>query len=650
MKNLRKNFAKKAAPEKAIKPDLGDLPYWNLDSLYPGIDSEKMQADLALMQALASDFNEAYEGVVAKIPGAVLGDAIAEYEKIENIQHSIYSYLYLLEAEDRGNIPKNEAIKKQLAEIGGSVGFFTSEIASMEQNDLIVKMAAPELARYAPWIGRLRTDYGSTLADGIEGLSIDYDEASGEGWRRFYGAAMAEIKVEWQGKSILLDDAELMMAETDRPLTERLALRKVIGDGLKKNSPRIALAYNSLMKDWLIDGDMRGFARADQPVNISNMVSPDIVDAMYDTGKASYAKLSQKFYRWKADMHGEDSMSRAALRSPLPDMEQQSARIYSWDESRKIVLRALRKFSPKFGRLAQKMFDENHIDAGTRPAKEGGAFCMPTGPDNFPFILLNHTGSADDVCNGLGHELGHAVHQALSEKARGCLLSEMPTALAEIASIFAEMLVFEEMLKEEKNETRKRQLLVDKVENMLGNGLQQLAYYDFERRVFDERRGGEVDAERISDIWLETQKEYFGPAVELDDCDRYRWMSVPHFFSTPFYVYSYAFAQVMVCGLYQAYKTAESEGPAAREEFIENYIELLETGITKNIPEMFSPFDLEPDTPEFWQGGLQLIDDYLRELTKTPEPKAALKQKFSKSAAPKGTTDPKKRPPRAPRI
>jgi oligoendopeptidase F len=238
-----------------------------------------------------------------------------------------------------------------------------------------------------------------------------------------------------------------------------------------------------------------------------------------------------------------------------------------------------------------------------------------------PYIFMTYTGGIEDLIT-LGHELGHGVHQVLAEKARGLFLSEMSTTVSETASIFAEMVVFEELLRQEKDAVVKRKLLMDKTEGMILNGLQQLSYYDFEMKVHEERKAGELSVDRICDIWEQTQREYFGPAVKMDEYDRYYWMVVPHFYDSPFYVYSYSFAQVLVSGLYQVYKASEKEGQAAKEEFVENYIGLLETGITRNFYEMFQPFDLDPETAEFWQHGLSLIDKYLTDLEKTDGPKA----------------------------
>jgi oligoendopeptidase F len=112
-------------------------------------------------------------------------------------------------------------------------------------------------------------------------------------------------------------------------------------------------------------------------------------------------------------------------------------------------------------------------------------------------------------------------------------------------------------------------------------------------------------------------------------------MTVPHLFDTPFYVYSYAFAQQVVSGLYQLYRDAAEEGKEAREEFVQNYIGLLETGMTKNLYEMFQPFDLDPETPAFWENGLNLVSEYMDALEKMDiSPKATVK-KGHKPKAPK---------------
>lgn len=616
------------APE--VEEFFGAMPRWKLEDLYPGLDSAELAADKIALEKIMDDFAETFEGTLKWLSGADLGEAIKLYEEIERRMHRVSCYITLLESDHVDNFAKTGDLKNWYQTAGGKTGFFEAELAELKESELMSKMTAPELARYAPWIAVVRENNKNPLPDGVYSLSADFDAASREGWTRLYHETLADLTVNIDGKKIPFDDVGM----SDDP-AERKATRQALADALKEKGKRIALIYNTILRDDMIDADLRGFKRPDETVNRQNRADDDVVDTMFDTIKASYSRLSHRFYHWKAKQHGAEVLPREKLGMELPGLEGADPS-YSFDEGKKIVLRAFRKFSPKFARMAEKIFDAGHVDAAPRTGKESGAFALPIGPGGLPYIMLNFAGGADDVAATLGHELGHGIHQILAEKACGHFLSDVPTPVAETASIFAEMLVFDELLKTEKDPVVKKRLMVERVENMLGNGLQQLAYYDFEKRVHKARRDGELDMEQISDIWVATQKEYYGPAVATDDYDRYYWMTVPHLFDTPFYVYSYAFAQQVVSGLYQIYQSAAEEGKEARAEFVENYIGLLETGMTKNLYEMFQPFDLDPETPAFWENGLDLVSRYMDDLEKMDaKPKPAPKKGSKKPGAPK---------------
>lgn len=650
-RHLRDDFSRKALllrhrfraanenpPEGEGAPEAvnDNLPRWNLGDLYPGLASAEIEADKQEVERRAEKFRKEYEDGVAYLSGEDLGEAIAEYEAIENIRQKITCYVSLMEADDLNNFSKTEGLKKWNDAQGETLGFFESELGAMKERDLMTKLGAPALAHYAPWIARIRASNSDLVDGGVESMSGEFRSVNREAWRRLYYETLSGIRVEVDGKKLTVDEVHEVISGGELTLEKRKELRGRIGDALEAHGKRMALIYNTMVRDTLIDMELRKFARPDQEENTANALSPEIVDTMTKTVKASYARLSHRFYAWKAQQHGVEVMPRAQLAMDLPDAPKEGGPDYDFDSARRTILRAFRKFSPKFARIAQKFFDFSHIDARPRPEKETGAFSMPTGPDNMPYVFMTYTGSLDDLVT-LGHELGHAVHQVLAEKKRGLFLSEMSTAISETASIFAESLVFDEILDKEKDPAVRKDLLVEKVEGMLLNSLQQLSYYDFEMKVHAARKKGELSVEDISDIWIQTQKDYFGPAVETDKYDRYYWMVVPHFFDSPFYVYSYSFAQNLVSGLYQAYKAAEKEGQAAREEFVENYIGLLETGITRNVYEMTAPFDLDPETPAFWEKGLSLIDKYLNQLEKMDSqpqaaPKAAKKPKGPKAA------------------
>ena len=218
---------------------------------------------------------------------------------------------------------------------------------------------------------------------------------------------------------------------------------------------------------------------------------------------------------------------------------------------------------------------------------------------------MNYLGRTRDVMT-LAHELGHGVHQVLAGP-QGHLQADTPLTLAETASVFGEMLTFRAMLDGESDSIRRKVMLASKVEDMLNTVVRQIAFYEFERRLHDERRGGELLPERISEIWMDVQGESLGPAIRFDDNYKYYWTYIPHFIHSPFYVYAYAFGDCLVNSLYAIYQDAEAG-------FAEKYLDMLRAGGTLRHKELLAPFGLDASDPAFWSKGLAVIKGFIDEL------------------------------------
>ncbi|MEX0693151.1 MAG: M3 family metallopeptidase, partial [Rhodospirillales bacterium] len=254
---------------------------------------------------------------------------------------------------------------------------------------------------------------------------------------------------------------------------------------------------------------------------------------------------------------------------------------------------------------AEDFFNKGWIDASPRPGKNSGAFAHPVVPSAHPYVLMNFYGKPRDVMT-LAHELGHGVHQVLAGP-QGTLLSNTPLTLAETASVFGEMLTFRAILDAEPDVAKRRVLLAGKVEDMLNTVVRQIAFHNFETRVHDERRSGELTADRLGEIWLDTQKESLGSAIEIDDAYRPLWAYIPHFVHTPFYVYAYAFGDCLVNALYGLYQDGHPK-------FQEKYFQMLSAGGTLRHRELLAPFGLDASDPAFWNRGLDVIAGFIDEL------------------------------------
>ncbi|MEP2184323.1 M3 family metallopeptidase, partial [Roseibium sp.] len=221
------------------------------------------------------------------------------------------------------------------------------------------------------------------------------------------------------------------------------------------------------------------------------------------------------------------------------------------------------------------------------------------------YVMLNYLGKPRDVMT-LAHELGHGVHQVLAAD-QGEMLSSTPLTLAETASVFGEMLTFRKMLDKAKTQSERKVLLAGKVEDMINTVVRQIAFYDFECKLHEARRGGELTPDDINALWMSVQAESLGPAFEYMDGYETFWAYIPHFVHSPFYVYAYAFGDGLVNALYAVY--AEGE-----DGFEEKYFDMLKAGGSKHHKELLAPFGLDASDPAFWDKGLSMISDMIDEL------------------------------------
>jgi oligoendopeptidase F len=332
------------------------------------------------------------------------------------------------------------------------------------------------------------------------------------------------------------------------------------------------------------------------------MVEDEVVDALAGSVTEAFPRLSHRYFKLKAKWFGKERLDYWDRNAPLP---QDSDRKIPWSEAEQKVLTAYGAFSPDLAEIGKRFFEERWIDAAVKPGKSSGAFSHPTVPSAHPYILMNYQGRVRDVMT-LAHELGHGVHQVLSGR-QGYLMADTPLTLAETASVFGEMLTFQSLLREEKDPALRKVMLAGKVEDMLNTVVRQIAFHNFETRLHDERREGELLADRICDIWMETQSESFGDAIQLDEDYRVFWCYIPHFIHVPFYVYAYAFGDCLVNSLYAVYQEAE-------EGFAEKYLEMLKAGGSKRHRELLAPFGLDASDPAFWGKGLGVVESMIDEI------------------------------------
>ena len=261
------------------------------------------------------------------------------------------------------------------------------------------------------------------------------------------------------------------------------------------------------------------------------------------------------------------------------------------------MLAAYGAFAPRMAEIAGEFFERRWIDAEVRHGKRGGAFSASTVPSVHPYVLVNYTGRLHDVMT-VAHELGHGVHQYLS-RPQGYLQADTPLTMAETASVFGEMLVFEHLLRAVSDPRARLGMLCNKIEDTIATVFRQVTLTRFEQQLHAARRTeGELSREHICSIWQTANAALYGDAVTLTDNYRWWWAYIPHFIHTPFYCYAYSFGELLVLALYEKYRR---EGGA----FVPKYLDLLAAGGSDTPENLLKPIGIDITDPTFWQLGLE---------------------------------------------
>ncbi len=585
------------------RPQEDVLPSWDLTDLYAAPDDPRVESDLARAAAAAAGFEDRHKGRLATLDARALADAIAEFERIEEILGRLGAYAGLLFAGDstdpvRGRL--YQSINERCTSVGTHLVFFTLELNELDDAHVEALLGAAPLARWRPFLRDLRVFRPHQLSADIERVLHEKDVTGRAAWSRLFDETIAGLRVPLGGEELTVSAALNRLSGPSRDMRREAAA--AIGGVFGANLRLFSLITNTLAKDKQIVDGWRRYPRPGSARNRSNMVEDEVVDALVEAVSNDYPRISHRYYQLKAGWLGLDRLQHWDRNAPMPDDDD---RTVPWSEARSRVLAAYDGFDPEIGALGRRFFEHAWIDASPTPGKSGGAFAHPTVPSAHPYILMNYHGRTRDVMT-LAHELGHGVHQLLAAQ-QGYLMSSTPLTLAETASVFGETLTFRATLDAETDPARLRIMLAGKVEDMLNTVVRQVAFYQFETRVHDARRSGELLPDQLGEIWLDVQRTSLGPAFEFTPEYAVYWSYVPHFVHSPFYVYAYAFGDCLVNALYATFRDGHPG-------FQAKYLDMLRAGGTRRHRELLAPFGLDASDPTFWKRGLDVISGFIDEL------------------------------------
>ncbi|HNW94562.1 MAG TPA: M3 family oligoendopeptidase [Anaerolineaceae bacterium] len=576
---------------------------WSLDDLFTGFEDANIEATYEKLDAMVAEFEKCRGELKPDISAERFMEIVASSEAGEKLGYRLYGFAELSFAANTQDQKAQIAvarIQQFVAEMSNRTLFFNLWWKALDDANAQRLLAASGDYRY--WLEQIRNFKPYTLSEaeekviniknvtGSNALNILYDSLT----NRY----VFHLEVDGEQKELTRGELMTYVRSGDPELRAKAyqELYRVYGE----DAPILGQIYQNLVRDWRNENvSLRGFGSPISVRNLINDIPDEIIDTLIEVTRKNLG-VFHRYFKLKAKKLGVEKLRRYDIYAPVTAADKR----FSYEEAVALTFEAFERFDQAFASKARRVFDEKHVDSEVRKGKMGGAFCSTILPELTPWVLLNYQGKSEDVST-MAHELGHAVHSMMAAEhtlytQHACL------PLAETASTFGEMTLTDLMLERETDASVKEDILFGQLDDAFATILRQIYFAIFERDAHEKIiRDASVD--ELSELYLENLKEEFGDAVDVSEEFKYEWVSIPHIYGTPFYVYAYAFGQLLVFALYKRY---QEEG----ESFKPKYMRILSAGGSVAPVQLLAEAGLDVTKAEFWQGGYDIIDGMVSRL------------------------------------
>jgi oligoendopeptidase F len=572
---------------------------WDLSVYFDKADDPRIDTTLNAVNAKVDAFAADYRGKVAGLTAEELGEAYERLEAIQDEVGRVATYASLNFSVYSGDAQWGAFIQKVqefYSAMGQRLVFFELEWNEIDDAKAAALLSDPVLRTYRYHLETERRYKQYQLSEAEEKLLIEKSVTGRSAWQRFFNQIASALEPEYDGEKLPLPQV-LSIHRTSPDREARKKAADAVTKALADRKMEFTYIFNVAAADKASDDRLRSYPSWITSRNLANKASDATVEALIKAATANY-DLVARHYRIKKALLGYDELFDYDRYAPLNLKE--SAAFFSWEDAKRITVDAYTGFSPEMGQIAAQFFDNQWIHAPIMGGKRGGAFASYGTKSTHPWVFMNYTGAANDVMT-LAHELGHGLHMYLAGQKQTLFSMYTPLTTAEMASVFGEMIVFQDLMHKETDKEVQLSMLTDKIDDTFATVFRQISLNRFEDEFHTARRAeGELSTERINEIWLKTQRDMFQGSVTMTDDYGWWWMYVSHFIDVPGYVYAYAFGELLVLALYNIY---QQEGAS----FVPKYIELLASGDSDYPENLLAKVGVDLNNPDFWNQGIEAI-------------------------------------------
>ncbi len=576
---------------------------WNLGLLYKNVKDPKIEQDIQLVESECQKFAKKWKGADFTNSEKLLV-SLREYEQFEETISTAHPFVFyaLAREVDSGNQKLAGLITKTQERLNHAFNetiFYSLAIGKLpkEIQEQVVKDG--RFAKYRYMLERLFIAAKHQLSESEEKILSLKRNPAYEFWTDMTEKAIGKLTVQWKGEILPITKASGMIATLHKQ-SDRKKLHDLVYEQLATIQLIAEAEMNAVINNKKIDDTLRGFTKPFEATLLDYQNTPTELTALMNAVK-KYESLTNQLFTLKKKLMQVETLGSYDMAISLHATNKK----YSFDDAVQIVRSAFEKVSPEYRAIFDSFLINGQIDVYSRSGKRGGGYCW--GDYGRPTYILLNWNETFDAVRTLAHEMGHAIHAEYSNKHQGVLYHDHPISTAEVASTLFENFVRDELYA---TLTAKDQLFerFNYLQEAFMTIHRQINHFQFEQEMYDGvYTNGMLSADEISKIRVKYLKRYMGKSVTLTEQDGLGWIMHSHM-RRFFYVYSYAYGQLISTAMYQKYQQDKS--------FIEKINQFLSAGGSDTPANIFKKIGIDTTDSKFWETGLQSLEKELKQLEK----------------------------------
>lgn len=579
---------------------------WNLTDLFPGYGSPELEAAFDQVEEQVTAFEGVRGGLKSGMGAEQFLEAVRASEAISRLLNKLYSFASLsfaADTQDQAAQTLMARIEQFSAEIQNRTLFFS--LWWKELDDQNAKRLMDASGDYRYYLEQMRLFKPHTLSEPEEKIINLKNVTGANAFNRLYASITNRyvFKLRVDGETQELTRGELLPYIQGVNADLRARAYQELYRVFSADGPILGQIYQALVRDWCNENlSLRKFNAPIAARNLANDIPDEAINILLAVAVKN-TNIFRRYFKLKARHLGMEKLRRYDIYAPVAKSDKK----FEFGTAAQMVFDAFEAFDPKLSELARRVFDQDHLDSEIRKGKDSGAFCASVVPEMTPYVLLNYQGRPRDVAV-MAHELGHAIHSMLAAQ-HGAFTFQSSLPLAETASTFGEMILLDKLLADEIDESVRRDLLFKQMDDAYMNIMRQTYFVLFEKQAHEMiQKNASIDD--LCAAYFENLKDQFDDSVELSDEFKWEWVSIPHIYEVPFYVYAYAFGLLLVLSLYQQFKV---EG----DSFKPKYLKILSAGGSEAPAKILGDAGIDIRSAKFWQGGFDVLEKLVGELEKS---------------------------------